>query len=270
MKKTTITTLALASMFIGVPAYGQTVTTQDISVQLQSSLEASAPVVVYFEFDKAHLTTDTKSILDQQVIWLQTNPDAKVDLAGHTDAVGSNEYNFNLAMRRARAVESYMLENGVRAVQMRSVVSQGEDNLAVTTQKRERLNRRVSTSVTGLVEIVAVAPALPLPPPVVTPPARRTYAEDRPPNCNGRSRTSLLALADAGQIRTELQTRLDTAINVYKSDASVVSTNSTYNLAAFTKAECGIAIGYTKNSIIDERSVSNCDCYSDLLAVDTF
>ena len=62
MKKTTITTLALASMFIGVPAYGQTVTTQDISVQLQSSLEASAPVVVYFEFDKAHLTTDTKSI----------------------------------------------------------------------------------------------------------------------------------------------------------------------------------------------------------------
>ena len=78
MKKTTITTLALVSMLVDMPAYAQSVTTQDISVQLQSSLEASAPVVVYFEFDKAHLTTDTKSILDQQVIWLQTNPTLKL------------------------------------------------------------------------------------------------------------------------------------------------------------------------------------------------
>ena len=114
-KKTTLAIIAIANMFVMAPAYAQTVTTQDISVQLQSSLEASAPVIVYFDFDKDELTQDTKTILDQQVIWLQTNPEAKVDLAGHTDAVGANEYNFDLAMRRARAVELYMLENGVRA-----------------------------------------------------------------------------------------------------------------------------------------------------------
>lgn len=270
MKKTITASVVLAAiLFAPIPVFSQTVTTQDISIQLQSSLEASAPIVVYFGFDKDILTADAKVVLDQQAIWLNSNPEAKVDLAGHTDAIGSNEYNDDLAMRRAQTVERYLLQNGVQAAQMRSVISQGENNLAVTTQKRERRNRRVMTSVTGLVEIVAAAPPPPPAPPVVTPPARRTYAQDRPPSCDGRSRTPLLTMADTDQLRSELTTRLDKATSIYSSNAAMASTKPTFNVAAFTKAECGIAIGYSKKSIIDERSVSNCDCYSSLLSAET-
>ena len=258
-----------AILFMPISAFSQTVTTQDISVQLQSSLEATAPVMVYFGFDEDTLTAEAEAVLNQQAVWLNSNLEAKVDLAGHTDAVGTNEYNDDLAMRRARAVERYLLQNGVRAAQMRSVVSQGEDNLAVTTPKRERLNRRVRTSVTGLVEIVAALPPPTPAPPAVTPPAKRTYAEDRPPRCDGRSRTSLLALSDTNELKSELTTRLDKAISVYTSSSAISSKAPAYNIAAFTKAECGIAIGYTQNAIIDERSVSNCDCYSSLLSAET-
>lgn len=252
------------------PAFAQTVTTQDISAQLQASLEAQSPVTIYFDFDKDSLTSDATAILLQQANWLRSNPEAKVDLAGHTDAVGSNEYNYDLAMRRARAVEKFLLENGVQAAQMRSVVSQGEDNLAITTPKRERQNRRVRTSVTGLVELVIPTrqPVTPIPV-VYVPPPSRTYAEDRPPLCFGRSRDSSLTTSDLIELRSALESRLQVAANIYQSQAAVDSTSAQYNIAAFTKAECGIAIGFTKKDIMDERSISNCDCYSSQLSTNT-
>ncbi len=267
MKKLALLCLASSMALTPKLAFAQTVRTQDISVQLQSSLESASPTVVYFAFDKDEILPEAKLILDQQAAWLNSNPEAKVDLAGHTDAVGSNEYNYELAMRRAKAVESYLLTHGVNAAQMRSVVSQGESNLAVTTQKRERLNRRVKTSVTGLVEIVDAAP----PPAPQAPPPRepRSYAEDSPPSCDGRSRTTLASMSDLKNLRSELQTRLNLAADDYQNDKTISNTNYRFNLVAFTKAECGKAIGFTKKSIRDERSISNCDCYSSLLGAET-
>lgn len=272
MKKIILSTALISLCGFAVPATAQIQSTQDISIQLQSSLESQTPVVVYFDFDKDSLTPEASAVLLQQASWLLSKSEAKVDLAGHTDAVGTNEYNYDLAMRRARAVESFLLQNGVRAEQMRSVVSQGENNLAVTTTKRERQNRRVRTSVTGLVEVVVatVQPPVAPTPVVFDPPPPRTYAEDRPPLCSDRSRnSSLLAMTDLTQLQSALDTRMDAAINIYQSSTAINSTGSDYNIAAFTKAECGIAIGFTKKNIADQRSIYNCDCYSSMLSGNT-
>ena len=67
-------------------------------------------------------------------------------------------------------------------------------------------------------------------------------------------------------LRGELQTRLDAAASIYESDKARQSDSSLFDLAAFTKAECGIAIGFTKSDRMDERSVTNCACYSTALS----
>ena len=253
--------LTIAGTAISAPVFAQS-NMQDISAQLQSSLEANAPTIVYFDFDKDDIKADMAAILQQQAAWLNQNPDAKVNLAGHTDAVGTNEYNDNLAMRRSNAVEKFLYDNGVSPSQMQSVVSRGEYELAVSTEERERLNRRVTTAVTGLVALVAAPP--PPPPPVVPTPVR-TYTEDSNPVCDGRSRTTL-ATANIKALGGELESRMNAAAAKYNDPSVQGSTSPAYDLAGYTKVQCGIALGYTKKGIVDERSVNNCDCSSNLLA----
>ncbi len=262
MKKTLmITTIAIAGVLAMSPAaIAQSVTTQDVSAQLQASLESSVPTVVYFGFDKDNITNEAAAVLAQQAAWLNENPNAKVNLAGHTDAVGSNEYNDDLAMRRARAVENYLIQNGVSPAQMQTVISRGENDLAVQTENREQLNRRVSTSVTGLVSITIDTP--PPPPP---PPASRSYADNVGVCTSGRG-ASLMNVNDFGTLTAELTSRMDKAASIYASESAISSTSNTFNLAAFTKTECGIAIGFAKSKIMDERSITHCACYADALS----
>jgi len=260
--------LAAAMSVFPMAANAQTVQVQDISVQLQSSLEANAPTVVYFNFDKDSITPDAEAALLQQASWLSQNPEAKVNLSGHTDAVGSNAYNDDLAMRRANSVNDFMLMHGVNQNQMQSVVSRGESELAISTQKRERLNRRVTTYVTGLVELVT-APSPPPPPPPQVPLPVRNYVDNSAPVCDGRSRTPLLDMESMKTLQTELSTRMMDAENRYTSQSVQDSTSAVYSLASYTKVQCGIAIGYTKKGITDERSISNCDCSSSLLGAST-
>ena len=250
------------ALLMGPVANAQSVTTQDISAQLQSSLEASVPTVVYFGFDKDEITEDSAAVLAQQASWLLSNPNANVNLAGHTDAVGSDEYNFDLAMRRAKAVENYLISQGVNPAQMQSVVSRGEVDLAVATEKRERLNRRVTTGVNGLVEIVARAPE----PAPVLPPASRAYADNAGLICSTRRGASLTSVTDFGVLNSELTSRMDRAATIYASESAIDSTSNRFNLAHFTKTECGIAIGFAKSKIMDERSITHCACFSDALA----
>jgi|GEM_PF-6958330 len=250
---------ALGGALISATALAQTTQTRDVSAELQASLSASAPTVVYFDFDKDEVKDDAKAVLDQQASWLLANPNAKVDLAGHTDAVGSNEYNDDLAMRRANAVQAYLFARGVNANQMRSVISQGENSLAVATQKRERMNRRVTTGVTGLVvvNIVERAPERPMPAP-------RVYT-DSGDVCVGKSATQLAGFSSGNALESELMTRMEMAGSAYSNSNVQGNDNHVYNLASFTKVECGIAIGYNKKGIVDKRSIGNCECYADLL-----
>jgi len=70
---------------------------------------------VNFEFDSAMLTADSTNILDEAVEMLKTHSDLMVEIAGHTDSVGSDDYNQGLSERRAQAVLDYFVSNGVNA-----------------------------------------------------------------------------------------------------------------------------------------------------------
>ena len=99
---------------------------------------------VNFEFDKATLTPNARSLLDQVVFALKEAPQIRVEVGGHTDARGSDAYNQELSGHRAQSVVDYLVGQGIASERLQAV-GYGEtapvaDN--ATEEGRER-NRRV-------------------------------------------------------------------------------------------------------------------------------
>ena len=70
-------------------------------------------LILYFGFDEDVLTPRTERQLDIVAGLLKTDPDKELTLSGHTDSLGTDQYNNKLSERRAGAVEKYLLSLGV-------------------------------------------------------------------------------------------------------------------------------------------------------------
>lgn len=103
---------------------------------------------VTFEFDRARLRPDAETILAWAVELLQKYPEMRVEVAGHTDNIGSAEYNQRLSLQRAEAVREHFIAKGIAADRL-EVRGYGFDEPKVdndTELNRER-NRRVELRV---------------------------------------------------------------------------------------------------------------------------
>ena len=76
---------------------------------------------VNFETNKATLTGDSEYILEVAYNALVANPDVQVEISGHTDSVGSDEYNQELSLRRAQAVRNWLEQRGIAGNRMKTV-----------------------------------------------------------------------------------------------------------------------------------------------------
>lgn len=81
---------------------------------------------INFAFDSYKLDSKAKDILKANSEWLKANPGTKVQVEGHCDERGTNEYNMALGANRARAGHDYLKGLGVEASRM-STVSYGEE-----------------------------------------------------------------------------------------------------------------------------------------------
>lgn len=81
---------------------------------------------VNFDFDKSTLRPDAVAILNEAIEILKRYPDLRVEVAGHTDECGSDEYNQGLSERRARAVYDYLTSNGIDAGRLAGPNGYGE------------------------------------------------------------------------------------------------------------------------------------------------
>ena len=70
---------------------------------------------VLFDFDKAAVKPDAAKILDRLATFLKENPDKSVDLEGHTDSIGADQYNQGLSERRTASVKDYVVKKGIAA-----------------------------------------------------------------------------------------------------------------------------------------------------------
>jgi outer membrane protein OmpA-like peptidoglycan-associated protein len=99
---------------------------------------------INFEFDKATLTEDSKDILEVAYNALDASPDVQVEISGHTDSVGSDDYNQELSLRRAQAVKNWLEQRGVRSDRMKTVGKGEMEPIADNgTEEGRTENRRI-------------------------------------------------------------------------------------------------------------------------------
>ncbi|MDB5984980.1 MAG: OmpA family protein [Nevskia sp.] len=103
---------------------------------------------IHFAFDQSTLDSYARSSLDSDAVvinQLETKyPTLKVDVAGHTDWIGTDAYNQALSERRANAVQSYLTAKGVKPSSIQ-IHAYGESKPVApnTTKAGRALNRRV-------------------------------------------------------------------------------------------------------------------------------
>jgi OOP family OmpA-OmpF porin len=107
-------------------------------------VETPGPFIVFFDWDKSDITAEAASILDNAANAYATTGQAKVQLAGHADKSGSDQYNVGLSQRRADSVKAYLAGKGVPDSAI-ATEAFGESKPLVDTADgvREPQNRRV-------------------------------------------------------------------------------------------------------------------------------
>jgi outer membrane protein OmpA-like peptidoglycan-associated protein len=101
-----------------------------------------------FEFDKADLRPEDRELLSRVAGILLTSPDYSVSVNGHTDDVGTEEYNQKLSERRAQAVRDYLAKAGLPP-EILSVTGHGKKRPLVpgTSEAARAKNRRVELGI---------------------------------------------------------------------------------------------------------------------------
>lgn len=108
-----------------------------------AAAEVAQSYMVFFDFDKSVLTEEAKNILTSAAKDYESGKYVRIVVTGHTDTVGSAQYNKGLSGRRAAAVKKFMAEQGVKAEVVKTVGA-GKGSLLVPTADgvREAQNRR--------------------------------------------------------------------------------------------------------------------------------
>jgi len=85
------------------------------SVNIQAGIPKN--LTIYFAFDKSEVNADAKTdkYFDQSNMYLDQNSQARLSIIGHTDAIGTNEYNQALGFRRAQSMQHYFESKGILA-----------------------------------------------------------------------------------------------------------------------------------------------------------
>lgn len=103
---------------------------------------------VNFEFDSPVLDESSFEEIDALAEFMKKNPSIRIEIAGHTDNSGSDEYNNKLSLSRAKAVKNALVKRGIKAGRM-SAAGYGASRPLVPNDSEENmaLNRRVEVRV---------------------------------------------------------------------------------------------------------------------------
>jgi outer membrane protein OmpA-like peptidoglycan-associated protein len=104
---------------------------------------------ITFPFDSDVIDEESYPVIDFLVKFMEKSPDVIIELAGFTDQIGNERYNFKLSIRRALAVKHYMVNKGVDQRRIR-VMGFGEHMPIVEGETKQdlRMNRRVEYNFT--------------------------------------------------------------------------------------------------------------------------
>ena len=93
---------------------------------------------IFYDYDKAVLRDESKQALDEMVQVLKDNPHIIIEMASHTDRIGSDRYNNSLSERRAQSVVDYLIKNGIARDRLKPQ-GYGKTRPKVVTKRIEKL-----------------------------------------------------------------------------------------------------------------------------------
>jgi outer membrane protein OmpA-like peptidoglycan-associated protein len=135
------------------PVAVQTIPTpQTSAADSLAQLYASMPkdLMIYFEFDKLKFKTDPQTDINiaEFKSWLDKYPVSILSVTGHTDLVGTSDYNQTLGLRRAQIIQKYLEEKGISSTRI-IAGSKGEDQPRgdYLTEEGRAKNRRAEISI---------------------------------------------------------------------------------------------------------------------------
>ncbi len=99
---------------ISYPAAPAKFATAPASTHMEQQLEENKPVEIYgiyFDFGSDHLKPESTPVLKEIAAVLTAHPDWKLNVSGHTDNIGGDDYNLDLSKRRSAAVKAALIAN---------------------------------------------------------------------------------------------------------------------------------------------------------------
>lgn len=119
-----------------------------------TSEKVSYSADAFFDFDKAVLKPEGKQALDELATNIQGVNVEVIIAEGHTDSIGTDQYNEKLAIRRAESVKTYLVSKGIAADRV-YVEGKGEKQPVADNKTRagRAKNRRVEIEVVGTREV---------------------------------------------------------------------------------------------------------------------
>ncbi len=105
---------------------------------------------ILFAFDKSELSDGAKGNLDNLVTILNKYPETNIEIQGHTDNVGADQYNKDLSERRAMAVSGYITQRGISSGRVTTKpYGESAPNYSNETEEGRAQNRRVEFMITA-------------------------------------------------------------------------------------------------------------------------
>jgi outer membrane protein OmpA-like peptidoglycan-associated protein len=83
------------------------------SISNSTQIKEKLIETIYYEFGKAQLTPESPKTLEDVVKFLTQNPNANIEIAAHTDAIGSKQVNIQVSKQRSEAAKNYLISKGI-------------------------------------------------------------------------------------------------------------------------------------------------------------
>ena len=187
---------------------------------------------VNFNFDSSVLDASAREEIKVIAGRLLSNPSYKPTIVvGFTDAVGSQGYNQQLGLARARAVQQALIAEGVPVSRIGTVASRGKNELLVAIAGPERRNRRVTVT---LDDIFAA--------------------------CRSWRDLGLTQASVGTELEQDLRSRLAEAVGAYQQLGQAGINGPAYQMAGAAREECGTAVGFAEGAVRKVEYAQRCFC----------
>ena len=117
-----------------------------------AKLYASMPEILCFYFDFDSRVLNPEPVSDSRIMefgaWLEKYPGSMIVVTGHSDFIGTTEYNYDLGLDRAIIVRKYLESKGIPSGRIETLSRGEEEPVAeLYTTEGRRLNRRTEVSI---------------------------------------------------------------------------------------------------------------------------